>query len=67
MFWLIEVSEPLLLPLDEPFEEEEGSNYKPEYFYPVKIGEIFQDKFQVMFKLGYGGSSTAWIVRNQQP
>lgn len=34
-------------------------------FHPVKIGDEFrQARYRVVHKLGYGGSSTAWLVRD---
>ena len=45
-------------------EEETFPWYDPESFYPVQIGEIFQSKYQVLGKLGYGSVSTAWLCRD---
>ncbi|RWA08519.1 hypothetical protein EKO27_g6589 [Xylaria grammica] len=42
--------------------EEEGmSIYKPEIFYPVRLGEVFQNRYQVVAKIGFGSSSTIWL------
>ncbi|KAK7227924.1 hypothetical protein V2G26_000094 [Clonostachys chloroleuca] len=38
--------------------------YKPEHFYPVRLGEVFHDRFQIMTKLGFGSSSTIWLARD---
>ena len=38
--------------------------YDPNDFYPVRIGEVFQSRYQVVGKLGYGGYSTAWLCRD---
>lgn len=45
-------------------EEEKLSHYKPTKFYPVHIGEIFQDRYKVIGKLGYGSASTVWLCRD---
>ena len=45
-------------------EEENWDWYKPGLFYPVLIGEIFQSRYQVVGKLGYGSRSTAWLCRD---
>ena len=45
-------------------EEEKLSHYKPEKFYPVRIGEIFNSQYQVLGKLGYGANSTVWFCRD---
>lgn len=33
-------------------------------FYPVKIGDVYRDKYQVLGKLGFGSTSTVWLARN---
>ncbi|KAE9376111.1 putative CDK4/6 [Stipitochalara longipes BDJ] len=45
-------------------EEETYSWYDPAASYPVRIGEIFQSRYQVLGKLGYGSVSTAWLCRD---
>jgi serine/threonine protein kinase len=45
-------------------EEEESEWYKPEDFYPVRIGEVFKSQYQVVGKLGYGTFGTAWLCRD---
>jgi len=45
-------------------EEETFSWYNPDEFYPVQNGEIFQSKYQVLGKLGFGSVSTAWLYRD---
>ncbi|EGD94895.1 CMGC/SRPK protein kinase [Trichophyton tonsurans CBS 112818] len=54
--------------LDErqKIEEERFGNYVAECFYPVHIGEIFQSRYQVITKLGYGATSTVWLCRDLQ-
>ncbi|OOF99201.1 hypothetical protein ASPCADRAFT_394484 [Aspergillus carbonarius ITEM 5010] len=45
----------------DPFslvEEEAIPTYKPERFYPVHIGEVFNRRYQVVGKLGYGSTAT---------
>ncbi|EGD97359.1 CMGC protein kinase [Trichophyton tonsurans CBS 112818] len=41
-------------------EEEAIPDYKADRFYPVKLGEVFEGRFQVIAKLGFGSSSTIW-------
>jgi serine/threonine-protein kinase SRPK3 len=41
-------------------EEEEWEWYKPEEFYPVRIGEVFKSRYQVVGKLGYGQVWRIW-------
>ncbi|KAJ5355810.1 kinase-like domain-containing protein [Penicillium concentricum] len=53
-------------PLDsnDKFEEETLPWYTPDSSYAVKVGEVFQSRYQVIGKLGYGGYSTVWLCRD---
>ncbi|KAH7176296.1 kinase-like domain-containing protein [Dactylonectria macrodidyma] len=53
-------------PAPDPTEEEELPAYEARDFYPVKLGEVFQDKYQVVAKLGLGTGSTVWLCRDLQ-
>lgn len=55
-----------VLPLNIPVEEETGISYKAEKFYPVKLGEVFHSRYQVVSKLGFGTASTVWLCRDLQ-
>ncbi|PYI29996.1 kinase-like protein [Aspergillus indologenus CBS 114.80] len=46
------------------FEEETLPGYRKERYYPVRIGEVFQSRYQVVTKLGFGSSSTVWLCRD---
>ncbi|KAJ8488921.1 hypothetical protein ONZ51_g3246 [Trametes cubensis] len=48
----------------ELVEEERIPWYNPTDFYPVRIGEVFRSRYQVVGKLGYGGYSTVWLCRD---
>ncbi|KAI1911964.1 hypothetical protein LOZ61_003505 [Ophidiomyces ophidiicola] len=45
-------------------EEETLPTYNPEKYYPVQQGEILNDRYQVVAKLGYGVTSTVWFGRD---
>ena len=45
-------------------EEEAFEDYSTGKYYPVRIGELFASKYQVVGKLGFGVSSTVWLARN---
>ena len=45
-------------------EEESIPNYKAQRYYPVRIGEVFNERYQAVGKLGYGSSSTVWLCRD---
>ncbi|PYI04299.1 kinase domain-containing protein [Aspergillus sclerotiicarbonarius CBS 121057] len=48
----------------EVIEEEDLPSYNVENFYPVYIGQVFNSRYQVVSKLGYGASSTVWLCRD---
>lgn len=49
---------------DQPVEEETLPDYRAYRFYPVQLGEVFNDRYQAIAKLGYGSSSTTWLARD---
>ncbi|KAM0713517.1 hypothetical protein Q7P37_010479 [Cladosporium fusiforme] len=55
-----------LLPKEERFDEESLVGYKAEEYYPLRLGEVFNSKYQVVAKLGFGTTSTVWLCRNLQ-
>ncbi|GAB7354831.1 hypothetical protein MBLNU459_g5212t1 [Dothideomycetes sp. NU459] len=49
-----------------PVDEEEGEDcYHKGGFHPVRLGDVFNQKYEVLRKLGHGCYSTVWLVRNQ--
>lgn len=48
------------------FEEETLPDYLKERYYPVHVGEVFNSRYQVITKLGFGSSSTVWLCRDLQ-
>ncbi|KAF2848890.1 kinase-like protein [Plenodomus tracheiphilus IPT5] len=49
---------------DTKIEEETLPDYVASRYYPVHIGEIFIDRYQVVGKLGFGVTSTVWLARD---
>ncbi|KAK5990076.1 putative serine/threonine-protein kinase clkA-like protein [Cladobotryum mycophilum] len=49
---------------DYKIQEETIPGYKAERFYPVKLGEVFKSRYQVLAKLGFGTASTVWLCRD---
>ncbi|KAI2672753.1 hypothetical protein DTO013E5_5509 [Penicillium roqueforti] len=45
-------------------EEENSPYYEPAYFYPARIGEILNDRYQIATKLGHGSRSSVWLARD---
>jgi serine/threonine-protein kinase SRPK3 len=52
------------IPAHAKIDEETLPNYVASHFYPVRIGEILHDRYQVVGKLGFGGTSTVWLARD---
>lgn len=47
-------------------EEETVRGYKAEHYYPVEIGHVFNDRYRVVGKLGYGSASTVWLCHDSR-
>jgi serine/threonine protein kinase len=46
-------------------DEDEGADgYKIGGYHPVKLGEVYNNKYLVLKKLGWGHFSTVWLVNN---
>ncbi|KAL0068067.1 hypothetical protein AAF712_004971 [Marasmius tenuissimus] len=46
---------------------EDIEDYAPGGYHPISIGDTFDlGRFKVLHKLGFGGSSTVWLARDQQ-
>ncbi|KAI1061636.1 hypothetical protein LB506_011831 [Fusarium annulatum] len=52
------------VPKEVKIEEERFPDYVASRYYPVKIGEVLRDRYQVVGKLGFGASSTVWLARD---
>jgi hypothetical protein len=44
--------------------EEPIKSYKQGRFYPVRIKNIYNERYQVIRKLGYGSFSTVWLAND---
>jgi hypothetical protein len=53
-----------VIPPEHEIEEETVPDYKADRFYPVKLGEVFNSRYQVVAKLGFGTASTIWLCRD---
>lgn len=51
---------------NQKIEEETFPDYVASRYYPVRIGDVFRDRYQVVGKLGYGVSSTVWLARDMR-
>lgn len=45
-------------------EEETMFGYNPDNYYPVKQGEILNNRYQIIGKIGYGTTSTVWLAKD---
>lgn len=57
------VTAPLLDP-SIPIEEERTPDYNADRFYPIKLGQVLNKRYQVATKLGHGANSTVWLARD---
>lgn len=53
-----------LIPLADKVEEELFPDYRASRYYPVTIGQILRERYQIVGKLGFGASSTVWLARD---
>ena len=44
--------------------EEDPSRYCPGGYHPVRIGEVYADRYKVIQKLGFGRYSTVWLAQD---
>jgi hypothetical protein len=52
------------LPHEIPVDEERVPGYNAKYFYPANPGDILENRYQPGVKLGWGSSSTVWLVHD---
>jgi len=43
---------------------EDLENYEPEGFHPVHLNDVYDGRYKVVHKLGFGGFSTVWLARD---
>lgn len=55
-----------IINLDQSVEEEELPDYRADRFFPVQLGEVLHERYQIIAKLGFGTSSTTWLARDLQ-
>ncbi|PGH32834.1 CMGC/SRPK protein kinase [[Emmonsia] crescens] len=48
----------------ELMEEEKLPGYMSELYYPAYIGQVFNSRYRIVGKLGYGVTSTVWLARD---
>ena len=58
--------QPDIISSAKAIEEETQPKYDPSKFYPAKVGEILNDRFKIVAKLGYGMTATVWLCKDLQ-
>jgi hypothetical protein len=53
-----------LIPTEKLIEEETLPHYEAENYYPVHLGTVSAEEYQILAKLGYGTRSAAWLCQN---
>ena len=48
----------------EPFKLEEIIKYEPGGYHPVHLGDVLDDRYRMVHKLGQGGFATVWLARD---
>ena len=55
-----------ILDSTKKIEEEQMPAYERGLYYPVRLGDVFHSRYQVINKLGFGANSTVWFCRDLQ-
>ena len=55
---------PTILCAPQKIDEETMPGYIADSYYPVYIGDIYNSRYQILGKLGYGVHSTVWLSRD---
>ena len=50
--------------LPDSLEEELLPYFNAKDFYPIQLGKIYNERYQTIAKLGFGGGSTVWLARD---
>lgn len=54
------------MPDIQKIEEQTLPFYHQKRYYPVKIGQVFNDRYRTIAKLGYGAYSTVWLAWDER-
>lgn len=49
-----------------PHSEEPLKHYVRGGYHPISLGDVFQHRYKVIRKLGWGGYSTVWLAHDQR-
>lgn len=62
--WRARTGRVRLLPPTQPLDEEPIEWYCAGRYHPVKLGDIFNSRYEVVRKLGWGVYSTVWLAKD---
>ncbi|KUJ14194.1 CMGC protein kinase [Mollisia scopiformis] len=57
---------PTILPADTPIDEERIPGYDPKRFLPVNPGDLLNNRYKIVVKVGWGTTSTVWLAQDTQ-
>jgi hypothetical protein len=57
---------PTILPAGVPVEEERIPGYDPKRFLPVNPGDLLNNRYKIVVKVGWGTASTVWLAQDTQ-
>jgi len=55
-----------ILPAGIPIEEERIPGYDPKRFLAVNPGDLLNNRYKIVVKVGWGTTSTVWLARDTQ-
>ncbi|CZS91909.1 related to dis1-suppressing protein kinase dsk1 [Rhynchosporium agropyri] len=55
---------PTILPADIPIEEERIPGYDPKRCLPVNPGDLLNNRYKIVVKVGWGTTSTLWLAQD---
>ena len=55
---------PIVLPPDIPIEEERVPGYDPKRFLSVNPGDLLNNRYKIVVKVGWGTTSTVWLAQD---
>lgn len=58
------LARPDQLPQSQLVEEEQTPYYHPDRFYPARLGQVLNGRYELATKLGYGSGSTVWLAHD---
>lgn len=47
-------------------DEEWIEGYTPRGYHPVHLGEIYNERYEIVYKLGAGCSATIWLAKDRE-